>query len=377
MCGIVGIIGQNANSLLPEMMSCLSHRGPDDAGSYFDNFLAIGHQRLSILDLSYRAHQPLISSDRNLVIVFNGEIYNHLEIRRELIAKGVVFNSTCDTETLVNGYQVWKEEVLNKLNGIFAFAIYDINKKEIFIARDQFGVKPLYYYHKNNTFLFASEIKSFLSVPSFDKTIDAKGLVNYLNYLWSPGETTGFKFTKKLLPGHYLKFNVKEIKVNPVKYYDIPFKGKYSDSSEEELINQLETKLLAAVDRQLLSDVPVGFFLSGGLDSSLLIAMVKSLYPDRKIQTFTMDTGILAKKEGFADDLSYAKRVADYLNVDLEIVNADIDIVKDFDKMIWHLDEPQADIAPLNLLNICKKAKEMGYKVMIGGAGGDDLFSGY
>lgn len=377
MCGIVGYIGNTPEKYIGALSDNVCHRGPNDSGYFLKEKLALGHRRLSILDLSCNGHQPMYSEDGNYVIVFNGEIYNHLDIRKELIKEGIQFKSSSDTETLLNGYQVWKEGVLNKLNGIFAFAIFNIKDQAIFIARDHFGVKPLYYYYDGSTFLFGSEIKAFLSVPSFNRTIDAKGLVNYINYLWSPGETTAFEFTKKLLPGHYLKFSLDNIQIKPIKYYDITFTGKYSDATEAELINQLEQKLRSAVELQLLSDVPVGFFLSGGLDSSLLVAMARKLFPDMKIQAFTINTSILSEKEGFANDLYYAKLVADYLHVDLEIVNAEIDVVKDFDKMIWHLDEPQSDIAPLNVLNICRRAQDMGYKVLIGGTGGDDLFSGY
>jgi len=377
MCGIVGYIGNHPENQIENLMCKIAHRGPDDSDYYINGKLALGHQRLSILDLTLNGHQPMFSDDGNYVIIFNGEIYNHLDIRRELINEGIQFKSQSDTETLLNGYQLWQEGILNKLNGIFAFAVYNIKENEIFIARDQYGVKPLYYYCKDNIFLFGSEIKSFLTIPSFDKTIDPKGLVNYINYLWSPGSTTSFAFTKKLLPGHFLKFSVDDIKINPVKYYDIPFTGIYSGETDEEIIRHLEEKLLSAVERQLLSDVPVSFFLSGGLDSSLLVAMVRKLYPERKIQAFTINTGVLSKKEGFSDDLYYAKLVASVLKVDLEVVNAEIEIIEDFDKMIWDLDEPQADAAPLNVLNICKRAKEMGYKVIIGGAASDDLFSGY
>lgn len=378
MCGIVGYIGDRPDEHIHGLMGTLQHRGPDDSGCYINKRLAFGFQRLAILDLSLNGHQPMFSDNGNYVIIFNGEIYNYQEIKKELLNEGVFFNSESDTETLVNGYQVWGEEVLNKLNGIFAFAIYDIRADEIFIARDQFGVKPLYYYQDEEVFLFGSEIKSFLRIPSFDRSIDEKGLLNYINYLWSPGATTAFKKVKKLLPGHFLKFSINSsVKNKIVKYYDIPFNGTYLNLPEEDIINQLEEKLLSAVKRQLMSDVPVGFFLSGGLDSSLLVAMARRLNPDQSIQSFTINTSVLAKNEGFSNDLDYARLVASHLNVSLEIVDANIDIVNDFDKMIWHLDEPQADFAPLNVLNICKRSKEMGYKVLIGGAGGDDLFSGY
>ncbi|TAM97758.1 MAG: asparagine synthase (glutamine-hydrolyzing) [Chitinophagaceae bacterium] len=377
MCGIVGCIGPNETGYIGKMASAIAYRGPDDAGFYHDEDLALGHRRLSILDLSENGHQPMFSADGNYVIIFNGEIYNHPDIRKELVNLGYQFHSTSDTETLLYGYIHYKEEILNKLNGIFAFAIYDISNKEIFIARDHFGIKPLYYYFHKGAFLFGSEIKSFLFSDEFNKEVDEKGLINYLNFLWSPGETTALKYTKKLLPGHYLKLSVNNIAVNPVKYYNIPFSGHYIKDNEEKIIDNLEEKLLQAVSRQLLSDVPVGFFLSGGLDSSLMVAMARKLHPSIAIQAFTINTNNLAVSEGFADDLHYAKLVAEHLKIKLEVVNAEVDIVKDFDKMIWHLDEPQADAAPLNVLNICKRAKKMGYKVLIGGTAGDDLFSGY
>lgn len=377
MCGIVGVISSGDNLVINEMTKAMSHRGPDDFGFYKGDGISLGHHRLSILDLSVNGRQPMFSPDGKWVIVFNGEIYNHLEIREKLSEVGYEFSSTSDTETLLYGYIHFKEYILDKINGIFSFAIYNILEKEIFIARDQFGVKPLYYYYCNGLFLFGSEVKSFLQSDDFNTDLEARGLVNYLNFLWSPRETTPLKFTKKLLAGHYLKFSVDDIKISPVKYYDIPFNGQYLSDKEEQIIDQLERKLLSAVERQLLSDVPVGFFLSGGLDSSLLVSMARRLRPDMNIQAFTIDTHELGESEGFADDLHYAKLVADYLNVKLNVVDANIDIVDDFDKMIWHLDEPQADAAPLNVLNICRKARESGYKVLIGGAAGDDLFSGY
>lgn len=377
MCGISGYINVKDDLTIKGMTDAILYRGPDDSGFYFDQNIALGHRRLSIIDLSEHGHQPMFSSDRNWVIIFNGEIYNHLDIRQELIKSGYSFHSTSDTETLLYGYIHFKEKILNKLNGIFAFAVYNIQERELFIARDQFGIKPLYYYYYAGQFIFGSEIKSFIKKEDFNTEINYSALVNYLNYLWSPGEKTPFRYTKKLLPGHYLKFPVDQINIEPVKYYDIPFKGIYIKDTESEVADQLEEKLLAAVNRQLLSDVPVGFFLSGGLDSSLLVAMVRKLYPDKELQTFSINTEGIEKAEGFADDLYYAGKIAEYLHVKLEVVNADMDIVNDFDKMIWHLDEPQADAAPLNVLNICKRAREMGYKVLIGGTAGDDLFSGY
>jgi asparagine synthase (glutamine-hydrolysing) len=379
MCGIVGIINKNAGEYIKPATNLISHRGPDDHGYFTEKNLALGFQRLAIQDLSPNGHQPMVSADGNFTIVFNGEIYNHQEIR-ETIKDKYTFKSTADTETLLYGYIEYGAEILNKLNGIFAFSIFDKEKNEVFIARDQFGIKPLYYYHDATCFMWGSEIKSFLAYPNFEKDIDTSALVNYLTFLYSPGEQTPFLKVKKLLSGHYIKISIsnpKDFKIK--KYYEIPLNSNiYSELSEKELVDELETRLLKAVERQLLSDVPIGFFLSGGLDSSAIVAMARKLMPDKPIKCYTIDTDAQNNsEEGFISDLPFAKRVAEILKVDLEIVKADVDIVKDFDKMIWHLDEPQADPAPLNVLNICKKAREDGRIVLLGGTAGDDLFSGY
>lgn len=375
MCGILGSVGSEI--LFTETdLNVLAHRGPDSSSSYSDETVFLGHTRLAIQDLSAAGNQPMFSSDNRYVMVFNGEIYNHWDIRKELESR-YNFRSTSDSETLLYGFIEYGEQILNKLNGIFAFCIYDKDRKEIFIARDQLGVKPLYYHSDNSKFLFSSELKAFNNLGLGDD-IDIQALSNYITFLWSPGEATPFKNVKKLLPGHFLKFPTDGLSVlEPMKYYQIPFTGVYSKNSEEELIDELEVKLLLAVKRQMLSDVPVGFFLSGGLDSSLIVAMARKLFPQANFPCFTIDTGELAKSEGFSDDLFYAKKVAEHLKVELNIVTAEVDIVKDFDKMVWHLDEPQADAAPLNVLNICTVARNKGIKVLLGGTAGDDLFSGY
>ncbi len=359
------------------MTDAIAHRGPDDEGIFIDENIAFGHRRLSILDLSANGHQPMISADGRYILIFNGEIYNHNEIREKLKDK-YPFKSSSDTETILYGFAEFGTELFNQLNGIFAFAIYDKQKNEIIIVRDQFGVKPLYYYQQENNFLFSSEIKSFTSFPDFNTEIDENALANYLYFLWSPGENTPFKNCKKLLPGHYITVNANDLKSFSIhQYYEIPFNGQYEQKTEQEWIDALDKRLTKAVERQLLSDVPIGYFLSGGLDSSIIVAIAKKLHPNKKIKCFTIAAETDSRLEGFADDLPYAKNVADYLKVDLEIVNAKVDIVKDFDKMVYHLDEPQADAAPLNVANICKKAREQGYIVLLGGTAGDDLFSGY
>jgi asparagine synthase (glutamine-hydrolysing) len=376
MCGIVGGIGFS-NVDEEKILSFINHRGPDSSGFYNQDSLFFGHTRLSIQDLSENGNQPMFSDDRRFVIIFNGEIYNHLEIRNELLADRE-FKSTGDTETVLYSYIKYGVSILEKLNGIFAFSIFDSETNEIIIARDHFGVKPLYYYNKNGLFLFGSELKSFLPFK-IDLSFCPEAIFNYISFLWSPGDNTPFKYVKKLLPGNYLKFRVDEqINVKSKSFYKLNYPKKKSTNSEEQLINELEIHLLKAVERQLLSDVPVGFFLSGGLDSSLLVAMARRLYPQSEMKCFTINVGENnASNDGFADDLYYAQKVASYLNVELNIVNANFDIVEMFDKMIWHLDEPQADAAPLNVLKIAGLARDQGIKVLIGGTAGDDLFSGY
>ena len=371
MCGIIGSVGK---SLDREVLSILSHRGPDDSGWYEEKTVRLGHLRLSIQDVSSNAHQPFISEDGNVVLIFNGEIYNHWQIRSQLSFPEDKYRSTSDTETILRGYMELGAELFPLLNGIFALAIYDKARQEIVVVRDRFGVKPLYYMLDDEGIAFSSELKA-LNIQ--DQAIDVGALRNYVGFLWSPGENTPFARVKKLLPGTIITMSVGDKPTAKFsRFYNSGFNNERLNITEEEAIDQLEALLLKAVKRQLLSDVPVGFFLSGGLDSSILVAMAKKIKGER-FTCFTIDTDDFAKQEGFANDLYYAKKVADHLGVDLEIVKADVDIARDFDKMIWHLDEPQADPAPLNVLNISKRAREMGFKVLIGGTGGDDVFSGY
>jgi asparagine synthase (glutamine-hydrolysing) len=376
MCGIIGIVGQY-DEKNKKAVDQISHRGPDSNGHYIQENLLLGHTRLSIQDLSENGNQPMYSADGRYIIIFNGEIYNHYELRQELLSE-ISFKSTGDTETVLYGFIKYGHEILNKLNGIFAFAVYDKRTDVIFIARDQFGIKPLYYYKDDDKFLFGSELKSFLPI-GIQKELLPSSLLDYIRFLWSPGEATPFQKVKKLLPGFYISFKLTDYKLaKPEQYYQYTEINHDLQYTEEHYIDKLDQLLLKAVDRQLLSDVPVGFFLSGGLDSSLLVAMARKLYPERQIHCFTIDVGDeKAKKDGFSDDLFYAKKVAQELNVELNIVKAEIDVIHLFDTMIWHLDEPQADAAPLNVLKIATLARDKNIKVLIGGTAGDDLFSGY
>ena len=376
MCGIFGFIGVDKVDSA-KVLGSIKHRGPDNQKHFQNENVYLGHTRLSIQDLSEYGNQPMFSADGRYVIVFNGEIYNHIEIR-EQFKNEFNFKSTGDTETVLYAFIKYGSDFLKKLNGIFALAIYDIQEKELFIARDQFGVKPLYLYTDQTKFLFSSELKTFLAFD-INKSLEPKAINNYLSFLWSPGELVPFTHVKKLLPGCFLQFKVADFeKTKPISYHKIEFNGIYTKLSEESIIEELDQYLTKAVQRQMVSDVPVGFFLSGGLDSSLVVAIAKKLFPNKKFPCFTIDIGNWSEgSENFTNDLYYAKKVAELLDVELNIVKADINILDHFDEMIWHLDEPQADAAPLNVLKIAQLAREKGIKVLLGGTGGDDIFSGY
>lgn len=380
MCGIVGMIRTRSHSV--EMggdLSLLKHRGPDSEGSWQDETVWLGHTRLAIQDLSPNGRQPMQSADGRYVLVFNGEIYNHWDIRKTLEGE-YAFRSTSDAETLLYALIEKGKNLLPLLNGIYAFAFYDCENRSLMVARDPMGVKPLYYYGTDEVFAWSSEMKAILPWVE-QKDISVQALHNYLTFLWSPGEATPLRNVKKLLPGHclYIEIEGETLNIIDTEFYRFPFTGEYLSMTDEAvLIDKVDRALRRAVERQLLSDVPVGFFLSGGLDSSLLVAIAKKMHPEQKYDCFTINTGEAEyTTDGFASDLHYARLVAKYLDVHLHVVEAQANVTEEFDRMVWHLDEPQADPAPLNVLNICRGARDKGIKVLIGGAAGDDLFSGY
>ncbi|WP_375448114.1 asparagine synthase (glutamine-hydrolyzing) [uncultured Fibrella sp.] len=378
MCGIAGQVGQALVS--PDYWkSFLSHRGPDGNGIYQAHNLTLAHTRLAILDLSANGHQPMQTSDGRYVVTFNGEIYNHLDLRADLRRRGCQFRSTSDTETLLYGFAEFGTAIFSRLNGIFACAIYDTQTRKLVLARDQFGVKPLYYYHQSDQFLFASELKVIAGYPGIDQSLDYTALSQYLHFLYAPGEQTPLRHVRKLLPGHYLCVSVDLPSTMSIKqYYSLPLRGVYDQRPEAELIEALDQQMRQAVDRQLQSDVPLGFFLSGGLDSSAVVALAAQLRPKEQLTCYTIRTASSQKSyEGFDNDLPYARLVAKHLGVKLIEVAAESDIVRDFSKVIYHLDEPLADTAPINVLNICRQARENGHTVLLGGTAGDDIFSGY
>ncbi|MDP8293124.1 MAG: asparagine synthase (glutamine-hydrolyzing) [Candidatus Orphnella occulta] len=378
MCGICGYQGDFQSGLINRMMGLISHRGPDDQGFLEDNVnqTALGHTRLSIIDLRLEARQPLKNEDGSIYLICNGEIYNYKELRQELISKGHKFRSSTDSEVLIHLYEDEGIELLSRLNGIFSFAIYNRNKNELFCARDQLGVKPFYYAQERGCFIFASELKAILANSQVSREIDPVAIHNHLTFLWSPSPVTMFKSIRKLEPGFALL-----VKNNRIErhwcYYDIPYCQKSLITSEDEAVRLVRESLTRSVERQMMSDVPLGAFLSGGLDSSSVVAMMKKVNPDIQPRCFTISFAGGQGYEGFVNDLPYARKVAKHLQVNLEEIVIEADIANNLEKVIYFLDEPQADLAPINIKLICQRAQEQGIKVLLSGAGGDDIFSGY
>ena len=377
MCGIAGVIGNVENA--GEQLQLISHRGPDDSGTFQDGSLWFGHCRLSILDLSENGHQPMVSSDGRFVLIYNGEIYNHWDLRKDLEAKGHKFKSTTDTETVLYGFLEYGREFFAKMNGIFALSIYDRYRNEVILARDHFGVKPLYYYFHGGNFMFASEMKFFTGFSFFRSELNTDVFYSYLQMLYATGENTLYKYVKKLRQGTCLTYSLNNGALLKERFFDLDYSAEEKfDGDIGRWESLLEQHLISAIERQLLSDVPIGFFLSGGLDSSLIVSLASRIKGSSDpMKCFTIDTGSEMKREGFPDDLFYARRLAGQMNLELHVIPSEIGFEENFDRMVWHLDEPQADPAAMHILNICTAAREQNIKVLLGGTAGDDLFSGY
>ena len=397
MCGIAGYyinneFFRNSNFSLEKANSKISHRGPDDSGYFYDlnKLVGLSHTRLSIIDTSQSGHQPMISHNENYVIVFNGEIYNFQDLRSFLNKKKKIqWKGRSDTEVLLNLFiyteenNISKETFFKKLNGIFSLAIWDKKNKKMMISRDPFGVKPLYYFLSKDGFCFSSEIKSLLEIipKTFLKTkskfneLDLDAINRYLTYLWCPGNATPNKFIKKLEQGQFLIIS-EDLNSEFINWYSPPINNLVQIKlNKNDIFEKTHTLLRQAVHRQMVSDVPVGAFLSGGLDSSTIARFAKEKNQDLACFSIDLEGG---SEEGSLDDLFYAKKVADYLKVSLDIISVKPEeITSSFEEMIWKLDEPLADPAALNVFFISKLAREKGIKVLLSGAGGDDIFSGY
>ena len=393
MCGILGLSVELGSGIMspPEFdseigdsfetaLSMLSHRGPDAFGSkmFFDSGVFLGHTRLSIQDLSSAGAQPMMSQDKQIAITYNGEIYNFPELKKGLIDRGYLFSSNTDTEVIIYLYAEFGLDCFAMLDGIFSLAILDKMKNNLIVARDGLGVKPLYYYSDNTSFIFSSEIKAIEKLL-FNKvlTLDKVNLNRYLTFQWCPGGGTPFSEIKKHNPGEALV-----IKNGKIIYKKVFFKlpivrppNKNAKKKVNDVVAGLDASLRKAVHDQMLSDAPVGAFLSGGLDSTSVVAFAKEIDPT--ITCFTIDTQN-SSNDGMVDDLPYARAAAKFLNVPLEVVTVDSEsLVKNLEKMVWMLDEPLGDPAPLNVLYISELAKQHGMKVLLSGAGGDDIFTGY
>lgn len=365
MCGICGF-NWNDEKLIRKMTFKINHRGPDANGVKTFSDFSMGNARLSILDLSDRGNQPMSSRGGKLWIVYNGEVYNFPEIKEELLLKGYKFESHTDTEVVLKSYEEFGVKCLEKFNGMFAIAIWDDEKKELFLARDRIGIKPLYYYYKDGKLIFGSEIKSILEAECVKKEVNLQSMYYYLGYEFVPAPDTMFRNIYKLRQGHYAVF--KNGNLNIDKYWDLKFTHEISD--EEEAADRIFNALEKSVKRRLISDVPLGVFLSGGLDSSTVTGFVSRLY-NKKVQTFT-----IGYKDRTFSELPYAKIVSDYFDTEPNILMIDPVSPEDIEKSLYYLDEPMTDLSTIPFYLISCKAREK-VKVCLSGEGGDEMFMGY
>lgn len=365
--------------MLSKMINIISHRGPDDHGLWFNKKQQIGlaHARLSIIDISSAGRQPMSNEDDALWLTYNGEIYNYRELRLELIQKGHAFKSNADSEVLLHLYEEEGHEMLARLNGIFSFAIWDAKQRELFIAKDAIGVKPLYYSETTSGFLFASELKALLVHSEISSKLDVEAIQQYMAYLWTPAPKTMLHQVKKMKPAYAMIVKHGKI-IREWHWYELPYTGIQASQSDNETFNELAKKIQQAVKRQLVSDVPVGAFLSGGLDSSAVVSMMRANMPDMEINCYGIGFENTADMDGDPLDLPFARKVAQHLDVNLHeiVVTPDV-LINKIDELIYCLDEPQADPAPINAMIIAERARADGIKVLLSGAGGDDIFSGY
>ena len=379
MCGIAGYsLGSDRPTIsLEPVVQALHHRGPDSNGTFYkeEHGIGLAHTRLSIQDLSSLGHQPMLSDDQSLALVFNGEIYNFQALRTELEQAGHVFKGHSDTEVLLRLYQEKGTDMLPLLNGIFAIAIWNQKEQSLFVARDALGVKPFYFIAQDELFAFASEIKALIPICPDLGPVDYDALQRYMSFLWCPGDGTPGKNVRKLLPGQAMVIKQGNIKQSWTWYQPPAFRKTPEKLDSHTAIKQTENHLRQAVHRQMVSDVPLGAFLSGGLDSSAIVALAREINPE--IHCFTIETRG-GQEAGTTDDLPYAQRVADHLDVSLDVVTIEASrMAYDLEQMVIQLDEPLADPAPLNVLYISQLARSQGIKVLLSGAGGDDLFTGY
>lgn len=375
MCGIVGRwLFRPAAAPIERALTLLEHRGPDARGVWADprSGLELGHQRLAIIDPSPAGHQPMCTSDGRHVLVYNGELYNYRELRAELVARGHAFRGGSDSEVLLGMLVEHGERALRLLNGMFALALFDRQTGELWLARDAFGIKPLYFADQPGGFSFASELKALLALAPVSAELDVPALYRYLSFLWCPGTATPLRAVSRVAPGELLV--VRGGRLVERRRWAAPRRVANAEP-ERAGASEVARALERAVERQLVADVPLGAFLSGGLDSSAVVAFARRHRPNLDCFTVVPSGGPDA---GDTSDLPFARQVARHLGVRLhEVPTSSARMAADVEQMVYRLDEPLADPAALNVLYISQAARQQGIEVLLSGVGGDDLFAGY
>ena len=373
MCGIVGLI--RSDSLveaitLTQMRDRLAHRGPDDAGLWISGNQQVGlaHRRLSIIDLSPAGHQPMSNEDGTVWIVYNGEVYNYTDLKHRLEGLGHRFRSNSDTETIIHAYEQWGVKCFSELRGMFALALWDERQQQLLLARDHTGIKPLLYYWDGKTFAFASEIKAFWALEGLDRSLDRSAIFDYLTYLYVPAPKTAYQYIRKLQPGHYLTFDGKDLTL--AQYWDVPLEQDNS-LDETHAVRLVQEQLADAVGMNMVSDVPVGVFLSGGLDSSTVVAHMTKLTQE-PIRTFSIGFDVPEHSE-----TAYARVVAEAFHTDhYERIVGRESVQELLSKMVSLYDEPYCDGSAMPTFQVSEMARKQ-VKVVLSGDGGDEVFAGY
>ena len=365
MCGIAGITGSNKEQAIQIMADTQAHRGPDDAGFYHDEFISLGFRRLAIVDPE-SGQQPISNEDDSIQMICNGEIYNSPEVRKELIAKGHTFKTNCDVEVIIHLYEEYGEDCVKHLQGMFAFAVWDKPKQKLMIGRDHLGQNPVFFCHQNGAFAFASEVKATLASKIIEPKIDTEGIWHYLSLRYMPNQHSMFEGIHKLPAAHYLVFENGEIHTQ--QYWDVSFNNKLT-GTEDQIVDQLEELLRETVKSHLLSDVRVGAFLSGGIDSGTVASIMATLV-DEPIPRFSIGT-----REKEFNELPFAKMVADKYNMESHEKIVEPDLIHAIPSMIYHMDEP-ADPFGFGVYLVSEVAAQH-VKVVLGGDGGDENFAGY
>ena len=381
MCGIVGVINWGDRVTLAQMNDIQAHRGPDDEGVWTGSlpdggFVGLGSRRLAIQDLSTAGHMPMSTPDGRLTITYNGEVYNYPELRHELESKGYKFRSRSDTEAVLYSYQEYGAASVRRLKGMFAIAIWDDERNELFLARDHFGIKPLYYCHQGARLAFASEIKALLEIPQMPRRMNLEALNQYLTFLWVPDPLTMFDEIVKLPAGHFAFYRDGDLRLE--QYWDLRFPVANHDfkANEAELTIELRERFTASVKSQLLSDVPVGSFLSSGLDSSSIVAAMSQVSSDTPRSYTIAFPPRYRRGEIVFDDTNVAQRTANHFGCDHTEIVVEPDVVALLPKLVWHMDEPVADPAIIAAYLVNRDARET-VTVLLSGVGGDELFAGY